>query len=76
MTIREARLKPEFAALYPEVEPDTWLPASVAAARRAARIRLNGEAKSLARVLNPEHFEFRGGRPREGRFRLSRLADG
>src|SRR6266704_3408190 len=26
--IREARLKPEFASLYPGVQPDVWMPAS------------------------------------------------
>ena len=26
-TIREARLRPEFASLYPSLQPGVWLPA-------------------------------------------------
>jgi hypothetical protein len=62
---REVRLKPEYAEMYPEIEAGVWMAAPVASARRLARVRLDGDAASLARVLDDEHFEFRGGRPRE-----------
>ncbi|MBA2627233.1 MAG: hypothetical protein H0U85_04420 [Gemmatimonadales bacterium] len=62
--MREARLKPEFATFYPDIEPNVWIPASLLSARRLARIRMAGDAASLARVLDEQHFEFRGDRPR------------
>lgn len=62
--MREARLKAEFAELYPEIEPGVWYPAAMISARRLARIRSAGDAGSLSRVLDEQHFEFRGDRPR------------
>ncbi len=62
--MREARLKPEFSALYPEIDPGEWYPAALISARRLARIRTAGDAGSLARVLDEQHFEFRGDRAR------------
>ena len=61
---REARLKPEFAALYPGLRPEVWYSAAWLSARQFARIRCDGAAVSIAEVLNDQHFEFRGGRPR------------
>ncbi len=73
--MREARLKPEFAAHYPEIEPDVWYPAPLLSARRLARIRTAGDAASLARVLDEQHFEFRGDRPRLDLGARTRVAD-
>jgi hypothetical protein len=61
---REVRLKPEFAALYPGLRPDVWYSAAWLSARQFARTRCDGVAESIAEVLNEQHFEFRGGRPR------------
>lgn len=61
---REARLRPDFAELYPGLRPDVWYSAAWLSARQLARTRCDGVAASIAEVLNGRHFEFRGGRPR------------
>jgi hypothetical protein len=66
-TTREARLKPEFAHLYPGLESGVWYRAAWLSARQFARIPCDGEATSIARMLDEQHFEFRGGRPRQRR---------
>jgi hypothetical protein len=50
--VREARLRPEFAELYPGLEPGAWEDATILA-----------EQVLSDRVLATEHFEFRGGDP-------------
>lgn len=68
--IREARLKPEHAGFYPEIEAGTWTPA-----QSLARFVLEKElyrnvpgARIGGRPLPDEHFEFRGpSRPPEER---------
>jgi hypothetical protein len=61
--LRRARLRPEYAQLYPFLVPYLWLGArstARAVRRRDASARqreLNGE-----RILPDAHFEFRGGR--------------
>jgi hypothetical protein len=64
---REARLKREFAHLYPGLKPGVWYNAAWLSARQFARVRCDGRADSIASVVNEEHFEFRGGRPRKRR---------
>ena len=64
---REARLKPEFAHLYPGLKPRTWYNAAWLSARQFARVPCDGRAASIAKMLNDSHFEFRGGRPRRDR---------
>ena len=59
---REARLKREFAKLYPGLRPGVWL-----SARQFARVPCDGRAESMATVVNERHFEFRGGKPRRKR---------
>ena len=61
---REARLKPEFAYLYPGLAPGVWYKASWLSARQFAREPCDGVASSIARMVDESHFEFRGGRPR------------
>jgi len=61
---REARLKPEFADLYPGLRPDVWYSAAWLSARQFARTRCDGVASEIAAILSDQHFEFRGGRPR------------
>jgi hypothetical protein len=60
--MREARLRPEFAHLYPTLTPGQWEPAARIAEVVLARLLLLeiSEAPVQDRVLNEEHFEFRG----------------
>ncbi len=60
--VREARLKPEAAHLYPGLTPGVWLPASEVGAKLLLQHLKASFAPSLgSRLLNEEHFEFRGG---------------
>jgi hypothetical protein len=63
--MREARLRPEFADLYPTLTPGQWEPAARVAEAVLARLLLLeiSEAPLQDRVLNEEHFEFRGETP-------------
>ena len=58
---REARLKPEFVDLYPGLEAGVWYKAAWLSARQFARNPCEGDAASIARMLDERHFEFRGG---------------
>ena len=59
--VREARIRPEFAALYPGVDTETWYAAATLAEHLLGRI-VRGDAPGpvAPRVLDPAHFEFRG----------------
>jgi hypothetical protein len=63
--MREARLRPEFADLYPTLTPEQWEPAARVAEAVLARLLLLeiSEAPLQDRILNEEHFEFRGETP-------------
>lgn len=58
---REARLRPEFASLYLGVDTETWYAAATLAEHLLGRI-VRGEVDGpvAPRVLDPDHFEFRG----------------
>jgi hypothetical protein len=74
---REARLKPEFVHLYPEIRPG-WHPAAQLAEQVADRLIARQGYPSLRdRVLPTEHFEYRGHLPAhiEPGGRRRRLAD-
>ena len=58
---REARLKPEFSGLYPDLAAGVWVLAANMAARLAGLAQKDPEADVLRRVLDERHFEFRGG---------------
>ena len=65
-SIREARLRPQYASLYPALEAGTWQSASAIGRQLllwhlTASIPPEGE-----RLMSEEHFEFRGGAPRNG----------
>ncbi|MBA3553607.1 MAG: hypothetical protein H0W29_02440 [Gemmatimonadales bacterium] len=66
-TLRLARLRREHAPLYPGLDAGVWYPAgSVAEYFLAWLIRHPGpDAQKHARVLDAQHFEFRGGVPRD-----------
>ena len=72
--VRQARLKPEYAALYPGLEADVWVPAAEAAAQILAMMRASSSSFE-ERVMNERHFEFRGGLPAPRPHLRSRLAD-
>lgn len=59
---REARLRPEFAGLYPYLTPGVWELASVLTDRVVAAVlgRPDGQFISRERALDRDHFEFRG----------------
>ena len=65
---REARLRPEFAGLYPYLTPGVWELASVLTDRVVAAVlgRPDGKFIGRERALDRDHFEFRGsgGNPR------------
>jgi hypothetical protein len=61
-TARQARLKPEFAALYPPLTPGVWEPAAEIGARVLLwQLQQQGTAALGTRLLDMRHFEFRGG---------------
>lgn len=65
-TIREARLRPEYASLYPGVQPGVWMPAS-AIGQQLLLWHLTAPATPQGdRLMAEEHFEFRGGANRVG----------
>jgi hypothetical protein len=72
---REARLRAEFAPLYPGVEPGTWHDAAGLAEQMLTEhlLRPSPGYGLSERVLAKEHFDFRGGnhgtRPRIARTR-------
>ena len=63
--MREARLRPEFADLYPTLTPGQWEPAARIAEVVLARFLLSqiSEVPLEDRVLDERHFEFRGETP-------------
>jgi hypothetical protein len=61
-SMREARLRPEYADLYPELTPGQWEPAARIAEVLLARFLLQQMAADpMERALQESHFEFRGG---------------
>lgn len=65
---REARLKKRFAAWYHCLRPGVWKPAAAAVDEvRACVLKHPCPAGPVraGRVLEDEHFEFRGDSPRE-----------
>jgi len=71
--LRQARLKPEYAELYPDVEPGVWYTAATLAEHLLARfLRQERAFRSLPeRILDDHHFEFRGeGGIKGGRIQL------
>lgn len=58
----EARLKPEYAARYPELPCDAWEPPELLLDRLLAGLLLHGAGFGEIRAacaLDPRHFDFR-----------------
>jgi hypothetical protein len=65
--IRHARLKPEFAHLYPALEAGVWMTAAEAGAKVLFwQLQQSGADALGRRLLATAHFEFRGGWERGG----------
>jgi hypothetical protein len=79
MTVRQARLRTEWASLYPGLQAGRWIVAS-RLVPLVLRHRLQDQPtwEFTRRILVDEHFEFRGGRPRDNAWGgiLSRVEDG
>ena len=73
---RQARLKPQFASLYPGVVAGEWIPAWLLAEQLMNTAEQRGVAAG-GRVCDPAHCEFRGGGQRTSEFRnlRTRVAD-
>ena len=64
MTVREARLRSEYAGEYPGITPDVWMSAKELAKNLVARVHARRKQGLHTRTFDPTHFEFRGGEPR------------
>jgi hypothetical protein len=64
--IREGRLRPEFADLYPAVEPGIWLPAQQIGQQLLLWHLVRPGLPDGDRIMGEGHFEFRGGEQRIG----------
>ena len=64
--IRLVRVRPEFAGLYPGLDPGMWETATELAARLLAQHAVQPSPGYMLsnRILPDEHFEFQGGDPR------------
>ena len=63
LPVREARLRPDFADQYSGIEAGVWFSAAGLAERLITRMLREGvsDEELPQRVLDPAHFEFRGG---------------
>lgn len=61
--VRQARLRPEFAEKYVGIEAGVWFSAAGLAETLITRLLREGvsDEELPQRVLDPTHFEFRGG---------------
>jgi hypothetical protein len=64
---REARLRPDFAELYPGIRSGVWCAAAILGDRILADSLLRGSETAIrGRVLTEAHFEFGGGMAQGG----------
>lgn len=76
---REARLRKQFAQLYPGIDPDVWLPVERLLKDVTDLVRKDRSRSGVItgrRLLHEEHFDFRGASARpaglpQGSTRLS-----
>ena len=61
VSVREARLKGEYADEYPGLTPDVWIPATELARKLIERSHARRREGRHTRTFDPTHFEFRGG---------------
>ena len=65
--LREARLRPEYASIYPGLEPGVWLPATTIGQKLLLWHLATAATPQGERLMAEEHFEFRGGLGAENR---------
>ncbi|MBK8003130.1 MAG: hypothetical protein IPK12_04070 [Gemmatimonadetes bacterium] len=77
LPVREGRLKPEFAHLYPGIPAGTWMLAATLAKHLLNGMIADGkQAPAInVRLLDDAHFEFRGGRDAARGQRNTRVGD-
>ena len=63
--VREARLRPEYAELYPGIQPGVWLPATTVGQQLLLWHLATAATPQGERLMADEHFEFRGGVARD-----------
>ena len=75
--IRLVRLRPEFAKLYPGLDPMVWETATELLARLLAQHLVQPSPGFMLsnRMLSDEHFEFQGGDPRQASWQPTRATD-
>ena len=61
LSVREARLKGEYADEYPGLTPGVWIPATELARKLIERAHARRREGRHTRTFDPTHFEFRGG---------------
>ncbi len=59
-SIRETRLRPQYADEYPGIIPGVWLPAAEIARKLVERNHARRRQQRYTRTFDPRHFEFRG----------------
>jgi hypothetical protein len=66
--VRRVRVRPEFASRYPEMVPGVWMSAAKASRllRQADPTHRRVQDCACRRLMCDVHFEFRGGRRRQG----------
>lgn len=77
---REARLRPEYDYLYPDIEPGVWQPVEVLINRVVTMLYGDRSRSGIItgeRILRDDHFEFQGRSPRPSGLPpdLSRMSD-
>jgi hypothetical protein len=66
VAVREARLRSDWADLYPGITAGVWhVAAQLVPIALRYRLQGRGTWEFTERILLDEHFEFRGGRPRD-----------
>jgi hypothetical protein len=77
---REGRLKPQYASLYPGLQPGVWLPVETLIRHVTDLIQRDSSKSPIItgpRLLHQDHFEYRGNsaRPEGLPERMTRLSD-
>jgi hypothetical protein len=62
-SMREARLRAEFAGEYPELQANIWMRPRELAERLVDRSHTRRRQGLFTRTFDPRHFQFRGGEP-------------
>lgn len=61
MSLREVRLRAEFAGEYPELQAEVWMRSGELAERLVNRSHARRRQGLFTRTFDPRHFQYRGG---------------